>query len=196
MPHYVTCTNVGGNFFMTSGATKKKSKQVDKWKIFYYVTFLTGITLLVLEIFIYRVTIIRTTIPISIILSVGVLTFLFNKNHYNKTYNIRGVFFPLMQNIVSWGFIACYLFMATNYYLADNELKDLKFEIKSKSSMPGPKRRRDERKPLVTIDYFGFKKELVFSYEDTERIENADKVNLTVRKGLLGFDILDHYDAV
>lgn len=181
---------------MTSETIKKKSKQLDKWKIFYFVTFLTGITLLVFEISIYRVTIIRTIIPVSIILSVGVLIFLFNKNHFNKINNTRGVFFPLMQNITSWGFIACYLFMSTNYYLSDNELKELKFEIKSKSSMPGPKGRRDERKPLVTIDYFGFKKELVFSYEDTERIENADKVNLTVRKGLLGFDILDHYDTV
>lgn len=164
--------------------------------MFYYLTFLTGITLLVLEIFIYRVTIIRTIVPISIILVVGVAAFFINRNHYKTTYDVQGIFFPLMQNIVSWGFIACYLFMATNYYLADDELKDLKFEIKSKSSMPGSKRRRDERKPLATIDYFGFKKQLVFNYEDTERVENADKINLTVRKGLLGFDIVDHYDVV
>jgi hypothetical protein len=181
---------------MTSRTSKDTVRQLHKWKMFYYLTFLTGITLLFLEIFIYRVTIIRTIIPITIILVVGITAFIFNRNHYKATYNVHGLFFPLMQNIVSWGFIACYLFMATNYYLAHNELKDLKFEIKSKSSMPGPKRRRDERKPFVTIDYFGFKKELVFNYEDTERVENADKINLTVREGLLGFDIVDHYDLV
>lgn len=86
--------------------------------------------------------------------------------------------------------------MATNYYLADNENRTLKFRIKSKSSMTGPKRRRDERKPLATIDYFGFEKELVFQYRDTEKVKNADEITLTIRKGLLGYDILGHYDTV
>jgi hypothetical protein len=181
---------------MTSKSTKKESKYLNKWKVLYFATALTGIMLLVLEISIYRVTIIEATIPISIIFSVGVLTFFINKKHYAMTYNIHGVFFPLMQNIVSWGFIACYLFMATNYYLADNDLHDLQFEIKSKSSISGPRTRRHERKPLVTIDYFGFKKELVFKYKDTEKVEKAQKIDLRIKKGLLGFDIVDYYDTV
>jgi hypothetical protein len=86
--------------------------------------------------------------------------------------------------------------MATNYYLANGDQKKSSFQIQSKSSMPGPRGRREERKPLVTIDYFGLKKELVFNFNSTKRVENADKVNVIVRKGLLGFDILDHYDVV
>lgn len=181
---------------MTSRANKSKLGQLNWWKVFYFITFLTGIALMVFEIHIYRVTIIRVIIPISIILSVGLIAFIINKNHYKSTYEVKGSFFALMQNMVSWGFIACYSFMATNYYLADNELKDSSFQIESRSSMPGPKGRRDERKPLVTIDYFGFKKELVFHFRDTERVENADNVSVIIRKGLLGFDILDHYDVV
>jgi hypothetical protein len=190
-PRYGSCTHVGGNFLMTS-----KSPYLSKWKVFYFVTALTGIILLYFEIHIYRLTIIPIAIPISISLLVGIVTFLFNKNHYKNTFNTRGPFFPLVQNIGSWGFISCYLFMATNYYFADPELKDLQFEIKSKSSMPGPKRRRHETKPTVTIDYFGFNKELVFKFKDTERVENADKLKLTVKKGLIGFDIVNHYDTV
>jgi hypothetical protein len=48
----------------------------------------------------------------------------------------------------------------------------------------------------VTIDYFGLQKELVFRYEDTEKVENADEVSLTVKNGFFGFDILDHYEPV
>ena len=62
--------------------------------------------------------------------------------------------------------------------------------------MPGPRRGRDERKPLVTIDYFGFEKELVFRYKDTKKVENADEVSLKVDEGFFGFDVLDHYETV
>ncbi len=168
----------------------------NKWKVFYSLTLLIGIFLMVLEIHIYRVTIVRATIPISIILAVGLTTFFLNKDHLKKTGDVEGPFLPLIQSTASWGFMACYLFMATNYYLADDQLKEVRFEIKSKRSMPGPKGRREERKPLVTIDYFGFEKELIFEFSDTERVENADEVTLTVRKGLLGFDIFERYDVV
>jgi len=62
--------------------------------------------------------------------------------------------------------------------------------------MPGPKGRRDERRPLVSIDYYGINKELVFKYEDTGEVKNADQVNLTIRKGFLGFDIIDDCDIL
>jgi hypothetical protein len=171
-------------------------KKIDKWKVFYALVFVTGLILMVLGIRIYRVTVISNLIPISIILSVGTVTYMAGKKHYHKHNKGYGIFFGLLQNTCSWGFISCYLFMASNYYLADNEDRNLKFEIKSKSSMSGSKRRRNERKPLVTIDYFGFEKELVFRYTDTKKVENADEVSVSVDKGFFGFDVLDHYETV
>ena len=165
------------------------------WKGFYAVTGFLGLVLIVFEIFIYRQTIINTYIPISIIIVVGFLTFHFTKKHYKRTYSLIGNFFPIMQNLISWGFISCYIFMAVNYYLADKKITEYKFEIKEKSSMPGFKGHRNERKPLVRIDYSNIEKELVFRYADTEKVNKADRVTVMVRKGGLGFDILDNYDV-
>lgn len=179
--------------------TRKQQYETMKnerfWKRFYTVMFLLGLVLLLFEISIYRKTIIHIYIPISIILVVGFLTFYFNRPHYKKTYNLTGNFFPIMQNLISWGFISSYLFMATNYYLADTKTTQYRFIIKEKSSIPGRKHHRDERKPLVTIDYFKFEKNLVFPHADTDRVAKAKSVIVTVRKGSLGFDILDHYDV-
>jgi len=165
------------------------------WKGIYTVTGFLGLVLILFEIFIYRQTIIDTYIPISIIIVVGFLSFFFNRQHYKRTYLLTGNFFPLMQNLISWGFISSYIFMATNYYLADKTKTEYRFEIKEKSSMSGSKGHRKERKPLVTIDYFKFEKELVFRYADTDKVNKADSVMVTVRKGGLGFDILDDYDV-
>lgn len=165
------------------------------WKGFYAMTGFLGLVLIVFEISIYRRTIINTYIPIAIILVIGFLTFNFNRQHYKKTYFLTGNFFPIMQNLISWGFISCYVFMATNYYFAEKATTEYSFIIKEKSSMPGSKHHRNERKPLVTIDYFNFEKELVFRFPDTDSVNKADSVFVIVRKGGLGFDILEDYDV-
>jgi hypothetical protein len=177
---------------------KRKYETLDKekfWKGFYEVTGFLGIVLIFFEIYIYRQTIIHTYIPISIILVVGFVTFYFNRQHYKRTYFLKGNFFPIMQNLISWGFISCYIFMAANYYFADKNTTEYKFEIKEKSSMSGSKGHRNERKPLVRIDYFNFEKELVFHFVDTDKVNKADSVIVTIRKGGLGFDILNDYDV-
>ncbi len=171
-------------------------KKVKFWKGFYILTFFLGMVLMIFEINIYRKTIIDSSILFPIILVIGLVTFYFNKHHYNKTCLLTGNFFPLIQNLFSWGFISCYAFMATNYYLADKTTTEYKFLIKEKSSMPvDDDHHWSERKPLVRIDYFNFEKELVFYYVDKEKVDKADSVILSVRKGGLGFDIIDEYDV-
>lgn len=171
-------------------------KKIDKWKVFYALIFITGLILMVFEVKLYRVTVISKLVPISIILSIGTVTYIASKKHYHKHNKGYGILFGLLQNTCSWGFISCYLFMATNYYLADNEQRNLKFKIKSKGSMTGSKISRNKWKPLVEIDYFGFDKELVFRHTDTKKVENADEVIVVVEKGFFGFDVLDYYAAV
>lgn len=174
---------------------KETVKKEKKWKVFYTLMFLLGLFLMLFGILIYRNTIIDVYFPITIILVIGLFAFYFNKQHYNKTYSLKGNFYPIMQNLISWGFISCYMFMAINYYLAENVTTNYRFKIKEKSSMPGSKRHRSERSPIVRIDYFGFEKELVFHFSDTEKVNTADSVKVFVRKGKLGFDILESYDT-
>ncbi|MFD2968905.1 hypothetical protein [Sphingobacterium bambusae] len=86
--------------------------------------------------------------------------------------------------------------MATNYYFADKIMTEYRFLIKEKSSMPSLKYHRNERESLVRIDYFSIKKELEFSYADTDEINKADSIKVTVRKGGLGFDVLEDYNVL
>ena len=86
--------------------------------------------------------------------------------------------------------------MAVNYYFLGETVKVYKLPIVEKSSMSGGKRNRNKRQPLVRIDYFGVEKELVFSYSSTSRVHSADSVQLTIRKGRLGFEVIQHYDVL
>jgi hypothetical protein len=165
-------------------------------KKFYFLNVVVGTFLIVLEVELYRKTIIDFYIPLIVILVVGTAAFLFNKRHYQKVYALQGIFFPLIQNIFSWGFIACYLFMATNYYFTDTDTRNHKFPIKYKSSLPGGKGHQNERQPLVAIDYFGFEKELVFRFSQTGNVEQADSVILKTSRGILGFDVLVDYNLL
>ena len=167
----------------------------DFWEIFYFVMGLLGLVLIFLEIDIYRVTIIKLSIPIFIICFVGLITFFITGKNYNKTYSKKGFLFPLAQNIISWGFVASYVFMATNYYLADNNVKRYTFQIKRKSSLSAS-RRTSTRDPLVAFNYFGSDKELVFRYTYTNKVAQADSVVIGIKKGLLGFEIIDNYDVI
>jgi hypothetical protein len=167
---------------------------MSKWKAFYGVTLFLGLISAILEVSLYRQTIISVSIPLSIIVLIGITAFIFNRKHYSKTYSTSGFFFPLFQNIVSWGFLASYLFIALNFYLAPEKTTDHKFKIQAKDSMPASGRSA-KRVPLVDIDYFGFKKELVFGYKDTEEINKSDSVLVTSKKGALGFDVIRSYSV-
>nr|WP_199003483.1 hypothetical protein [Flavobacterium sp. ASV13] len=154
-----------------------------------------GLILAVFEIEIFRKTLIVVYIPISIIIGTGFIGFYFSNEHYKKIYSTSGNFITLLQNLGSWGFICCYLFMAANYYLANPVVKNYQAKIIAKSSMPGPKGSRSEREPLVRFKYFDFEKELVFKFRDTEKVSSADSVKINIKKGGLGFGVLESYDV-
>lgn len=170
-----------------------KIKKEKKSRIFYNTIFFLGLILIIFEISLYRKTIINIYIPISIILLTGLTAFIINRQHYKKTYSLNGNFYPLIQNVCSWGFIFCYIFMATNYYFSEEKTTTYIFPIKEKSSMPGSKYNRSKRQPLVRIDYFYFEKELVSRYVESDKVNKAESVILTIKKGLLGFDIIEKY---
>lgn len=171
-------------------------KNEKLWKIFYNSMFFLGMILMLLEISIYRKTIVNIYTPISIVLTVGLFAFILNKKHYKRVFSLTRNFIPLIQSLGSWGFITCSIFMAANYYLAEKTVTKYEIAIKEKSSMPGSKGRRGERQPLVRIKYFDIEKELVFRYSETEKVNNADSVAVTIKKGLLGFDILQDYKVL
>jgi hypothetical protein len=97
-----------------------------------------------------------------------------------------------MHYLCGFGFIVCSTLMLTNYYFADKESITETFEIVERSSLPGSKRHRDERQPTFQINYNGKIKELVFNHEYYEQMNFFTNVEIEVRKGYFGFDILEN----
>jgi hypothetical protein len=165
------------------------------WKFFYNASFLLGILLLVLEVEIFHVTIMSYFIPLALLFVVGFLGHFITSRHLDELYPGGNIFLKLVLSCCAWGGIACYLFMATNFYLAIGKTKVKTFPIAEKSSLPGSKGHRERRIPVARFDYFGFKKELVFTYPETDKVKRAKSVYIHVKKGALGFDVISEFDA-
>jgi hypothetical protein len=164
-------------------------------KIFYPTIFILGLFLMGWQITIFRNTIIDLKILIGITLAVAIMTFLADFKNYRRTYKYSGIglyFYSSIHYICGFGFITCSLFMLTNYYMADSEPVKETYEIVERSSLPGRKYHRDERKPTFDINYNGKIKELVFPHKYYEKMEFYSTVELEVRKGYFGFDILEN----
>lgn len=163
-------------------------------KVLYPILLLLGLGLIIWQIKIFRNTIIDLSIPIGIILVVGVISFILDSKNYVKTYDMSETgfnFFALMQGIIGYGFIAGSIFMLANFYLADKDIVTRSFEIMERSSLPGGENQREERTPTFTISYDGKIKELGFRHEFYETMDVYENVQLEVRKGYFGFDILE-----
>ena len=163
-------------------------------ELLYKCVFFAGLIAIIWEIVIYRMTIIDVKILLGIILTIGFLTtFLSLKDFqllfgYSKKSTLY--FWTFIQSSVSWGFLAASIFMFTNYYLASGESHKQTYQIVERSSLAGRKNHRREHKPTFRILYQGKLKELVFPtlyYRDRESYQN---VELTIKEGFLGYDIL------
>ncbi len=158
--------------------------------------FFLGLLLMIWEITIYRITVIDYKILLLLIFSVSSIFTILDFNAFENTFEIEGsklklYFLAFIQNTVSWGFIACSTLVLSNYYLATDEITSTRqFDIIDRSSMPGPEKRRSERKPLIRIDYDGKRKELVFPHEYYPELEAYKRVTITTKKGFCNFDII------
>ena len=164
-------------------------------KILYPAILFLGLGLMILQIKIYRNTIIDSSILIGIILIVGIISFILDYKNYGKTYKKSGVglyFYSSLQYLLGYGFIVCSIFMLTNYYLADKNPIEKTFEIVERSSLPGSKHNREKRKPTFRINYEGKEKELVFQHRYYAKMKSYKNVELEIRKGYFGFDILEN----
>ncbi len=156
------------------------------------ILFFLGLILLIWEIFIYRRTIIELKIPLLLWLTPGVFMtpLLYKRMNYIDGMKAHWTLHYILHTCMTGAFIL-FTFMASNLYFADNQIENKTFDIIRKGSLPGSKGHRSKRKPYVMINYEGMEKQLIFQYSVTETINSAKKVNLTVKRGLWGFDILE-----
>ncbi|HTE25812.1 hypothetical protein [Flavitalea sp.] len=163
---------------------KKIETAIFRWKAYYFITAMVGLVVSIFLVQLFRKTIIPYYVPLLVMLFVGIFTFFVTKRHYRQIFPKWGFLSIFTQSTFSWGFIACYLFVATNYYWADGNVQTFNFVIEKKSSLPGSRGRRTQRQPVVTIQYFGFAKELVFRHSDTKNVASADSVKVSIKEGL------------
>jgi len=141
---------------------------------------------------IYRRTIISVEFLIIVVIVSSTAAFLLRRKNYKRTYNSSfSNFFCWLQCIMSWGFIACTMFLATNLYTTDQRTNEGIFEIIEISDMQGYRSHRNKRQPLVRINYQGNVKELIFQSAFLETIHDCKRVRLITSRGLLGFDIIE-----
>ena len=148
--------------------------------------FLVGAILTAFEINIYRDTIINWVIPTSIWFVTGLLLTLLTSRILELQYGKSSFFIHLAYNVLAFGGMLIYIFMASNYYFPTDEKIVKKVKI-IKIGYLG-KGRYGCGNPYVNVRINGIDKELIFPC-DTE-IENHNFVSLTIRKGLLGFDVI------
>jgi len=160
------------------------------------ILFFLGLILLLWEIFIYRKTIIEFKIPLIIWLTPGIFLtpVLYKTMNYIDGMMAHWTLHYILHTCMTGSFVL-FAFMASNYYFAENQIEQKTFKIIGNGSLAGAKGQRSKRIPFVMIKYQGMEKQLIFSYSETDRINSAEMVNLTVKKGLWGFDILEKYET-
>ena len=168
----------------------KKQRQ-----IFYPTIFFIGIFLMYFQIQIFRNTIINWLIPMLIIIAFGIIAYGIDFRNFKKTYfHYKTIkLYALINYFIGFGFIACSVFMFMNYHLADQKSKKESYEIVERTFIRGgTKYRIGEQQPVFTINYKGIKKELVFSHQYFEKMNQYKSIELETRNGLFGFDILEN----
>lgn len=160
------------------------------------VVFFAGLVLTILEIYLYRLTVISWIVPFLVWLISGMAVVPLIRKQLATYLKLNNLFYQVFYSVLAVGGITMYLFIAVNYYGASGATSTHDFKIIDKSSMPGTKGSRSERHPLVSIHYFNQEKELVFDFPDTQKVESADSVTVEVKKGGLGFDVLVQFNVI
>lgn len=178
-------------------ASYEQTAKADKRKLYIInfiltILFLGGIILTVFEINIYRDTIISWIIPTSIWLLSGLIFIPITSKLLKKYYDTKAFFWQMIFNIGAFGGLLAYSFIALNYYFpTDKEVHNKVQIIKTGHLAKG---RHGCGNPYADVRINGVNKELIFPCDF--KIEKYNYVLLTVKTGLLGFDIIETKTAV
>lgn len=164
-----------------------KAVDITTENTFFTIAFFTGLILTYLEIDIYRSTFISFAIPflIWIITGVAITPFLFKI--LTKHAKINSLFQQFLFNILTWGGMALYLFMELNFHYAPPNRISLSLMITDRGTLA--KGRSGCGEPYVFVKCDNFDKQIIFPCGTS--IDNFNTVDLTLRRGLFGFNIIE-----
>jgi hypothetical protein len=141
-----------------------------------------------LEINIYQKTFISFKILFSIWILTGLIITPFLKKILTIYFATPFLFLQLIYNVVTWGGLVVFSFMWTNYNFSDRAKIMTNEKIISTGHFARGGRGSHCEQPYIIINYKGQDKQLVY-YCGTD-VEYYKSVDLTISKGLFGFDIV------
>ncbi|MDB5147168.1 MAG: hypothetical protein JWQ57_1188 [Mucilaginibacter sp.] len=155
---------------------------------FFTIAFFTGIILTYFEIDLYRSTFVDFFIPFFILILSGLSITPFLFKILPKYLKIDSLFQQLVFNILTWGGIVLYLFMALNFYCAAPNRTSLLLIINDKGTLA--KGRSGCGEPYVIVKHDNFEKQIILPCGTST--DGFKAIDLTLRKGFFGFDIIEH----
>jgi hypothetical protein len=170
---------------------KKQPKIVSRGFKFtengHLILFLGCALLLYLEINIYYITLIEWYIPTFLWLVSGLILTICTLNYFIEYKDFWANISVWICNIVAFGGVMVFLFLGTNrYFSQSSKERVLKTMILSTGNLATGVDGRGT--PYATVKIGNLEKQLLFAF-DTEPSEHK-WVELTIKKGILGFDLV------
>jgi len=151
-----------------------------------------GLVLNCFEVELYRETIIHWAIPTTIWIATGLIFTPIMSSLLTKYSDMSTPFRQVVFNILALGGIITYLFMAVNYYFPSDQVTFRKVQIIKTGQLA--KGRWGCANPYADVKINGVEKQVIFPCYKS--IDNSRYLNLTMKKGFLGFEIIKSKTAL
>ncbi|WP_426585082.1 hypothetical protein [Mucilaginibacter sp. R-33] len=155
-------------------------------RFFIFLAFFAGLCALVPEIGLFRLTFIPLSACLEIWTAFTIISFTIHIPLFWKRYSVsNALWLSVLYGYASAG-LPLYIFMATNYYCADNKTSQQTFGVISAQVGQG------KLSPNVVINYKGLDKQLFYPWDAP--VTKYKSVSLSIKKGYWGFDIVYQQD--
>jgi hypothetical protein len=163
-----------------------KKLNITLWNTLLTFAFFTGLALNILEVNIYRLTLIPWVIPTCIWLITGLLITPFTNKILSAEMKTHTFPMQLFFNIITWGGIVVYTFMAINFYFVRPNIVNVMVPIIKTGNLA--KGRNGCGEPYTEIKYISLNKQLIFPCGID--VGDYKLVRLTMKTGILGYSVI------
>jgi hypothetical protein len=164
-----------------------KALNITSSRVIFNALFFIGALLTVWELEIYENTFIDYRIPTLLWIGPGLCLTPVLRKTLAFHMNTSSLLLQLIYNVVTWGGIIVFTFMATNFYFTEQNTWQHTLKIKSNGSLAGGGGGRC-RIPYVVVDWMGNEKQIEFPCGTA--LAQADSIKVDLKKGLLGYEVI------
>jgi hypothetical protein len=167
----------------------KWNTQLFRQQVLYSGLFMFGLLVALFSARLLESTIVSGWIVFGVVLAISIPFALGLKLRFRYLYSAENLLYNTFYSAIVFGFPLGVGLLLANYHLADGTtVVKLPIERKYKVSSS---RSRKTKYPAVAIRYGELTKELKFKQEQKTEVERADYIELTVKNGYLGYDVIE-----